>query len=44
MSSTEIDQLLKYIKMTFADIIISMEYIVKQDFIGKGEQSFVQCL
>ena len=36
MSSTEVDELLNYVKMTFADILISMEFIVKQDFIGKG--------
>jgi len=41
MSSSEIDELLKYVKMTFADIIISMKYIVKQDFIGKGERHCV---
>jgi len=37
MTSTEVDELLKYVKMTFSNIIISMDYIVRQDFIGKGD-------
>ena len=36
MSSTEIDQFLEMVKKTFSDVLFPIEYIDKQDFLGKG--------
>ena len=37
MSSTEIDQFLEMVKKTFSDVLFPIEYIDKQDFLGKGK-------
>jgi len=42
MSTTEIDELLTHVKVTFSDVLISMEYIVKQDLLGKGNWTVSQ--
>ena len=37
MSLTEIDQFLEIVKKTFSDVLFPIEYIDKQDFLGKGK-------
>ena len=43
MSSTEIDQFLEMVKKTFSDVLFPIEYIDKQDFLGKGIYSWYVC-
>ena len=37
MTSTEIDQFLEMVKKTFSDVLLPVEYISKQEFLGKGK-------
>lgn len=36
MSSTETDLFLEMVKKTFSDVLFPIEYVDKQEFLGKG--------
>ena len=36
ISTDEIDQFLEMAKKTFSDVLLPIEYVNKQDFLGKG--------